>query len=62
MEKLSAQFSSPSSGDKLLAPRVLYNRRERGDVFSSPSSGDKLLALLKNDHTQQMFDKVLVSF
>ena len=37
------KFSSPSSGDKLLAIRLHATIKEIAE-FSSPSSGDKLLA------------------
>ena len=40
------QFSSPSSGDKLLAfPDGYAATRDDVVKFSSPSSGDKLLAI-----------------
>ena len=41
--RLFLLFSSPSSGDKLLANRK-ENKMSKKDKFSSPSSGDKLLA------------------
>ena len=43
--RLRIMFSSPSSGDKLLAEDKYDNTYNyAGYLFSSPSSGDKLLA------------------
>ena len=44
LEELFKEFSSPSSGDKLLAGLVCETFVNVKKEFSSPSSGDKLLA------------------
>ena len=59
---LNAKFSSPSSGDKLLAEHKDVMRKAVAKSFSSPSSGDKLLATLENMDTSASWFPVLVSF
>ena len=46
-DRFSLEYSSPSSGDKLLAHKDLEKAGGNMSLlFSSPSSGDKLLALM----------------
>ena len=55
-------FSSPSSGDKLLA-EVSGEMISIWDEFSSPSSGDKLLAIHveKNKVTENYSSRLLLA-
>ena len=58
----AGKFSSPSSGDKLLARTMLIDGKPFFVGFSSPSSGDKLLANGKSEELDKIVSFVLVSF